>query len=199
MQMERQKDKYSISEPEPETRVFGICNRFNTAVNTFHGLVNINLQKSATHRLLKAKYVTPAQLKIHNNLLSDGQTASANNIFLTLLRMSVLWNVNLHPNSQAGGLSLVDNRFNHHRCQRVSINSRCRVLQPLSPTFDTSVSLNACKLSKLQTNIYINIICVLTLHLISVSWASHVAVMMGSEEWSPSSGTDNYYHPSSSD
>lgn len=43
--------------------------------------------------------------------------------------------------------------------------------------------LNACKLSMLGTNIYMHIICVLNFHLITVFWASYVAVMIGSGEW----------------
>lgn len=65
-----------------------------------------------THRLHLAKHVTRAQRKVRNKPLSsvsDGETASESFVFLTFMRTSAHWNVNLHLNSQPGGSSCVDN------------------------------------------------------------------------------------------
>lgn len=117
---------------------------------------------------------------------------------LTVMRMSVHWNVNLHPNSQAGGFSRVDNlkaTDSITTAASVCVHQQS-ILCPgarhwafISPlTFSRcgyECQLNACKLSMRRTNIYIHIICMLNSHLISVFWASYVAVMIGSGECVP--------------
>lgn len=108
------------------------------------------------------------------------------------MRMSVHWNVNLHPNSQAGGLSCADNlKATDSITTATSVCPSTVYLVSSSETLSLYLpshrgcecQLNACKSSVVRTNIYTHIICVLNFHLISVFWASYVAVTIGGGEW----------------